>query len=419
MKVGMDTDYLKRVFLYFCAASLTVFLVFYFCYHLFNGFAPEIRTEMALEASAQDTLTLEGYLFRDETVVYSSFAGTVDYAVADGARVGIGDVLARVYAAADDGSIRRRTVEIDGQIKLLEASNIGEGVVISDTAATDARIDSLLYALRDDLADGRLDYARRELDGLLIQLNKREIITGGVQNYNDRIATLEAEKNALTARLSGSVQEITGTHSGYFFYGVDGYESLFDADALGTMTLDDFAVLKGTEPRPVSAGAVGKLLDSYTWYVAVPVERALLDRFDEGGHYRLTFPYNYNLTLEMTLARAVTEYEREDAVLVFACTSMPEGFSYLRVQNVEITMRAQSGLLVPEEAVRIVDGVTGVYILHGGKVEFRRIEILLQRDGDCIVDATLKAGKDEIPFLAPYEHIITAGKALYDGKVLN
>ena len=419
MKVGMDTEYLKRVFLYFCAAVLTVFLIFYFCYHLFNGFAPEITTEMAKEASAQDTLTLEGYLFRDEEVVYSSFGGTVNYAVADGERVGIGDVLARAYAASDDGRIRRRTAEIGEQIKLLESSNIGEGVVISDTSATDAKIDSLLYSLRDDLAEGQFDYARRELDGLLIQLNKREIITGKVQNYNDRIAALETEKAALTARLSGNVQEITGPRSGYFFYGVDGYERLFDADALGTMTLDDFAALRSAQPEAVPAGAVGKLLDNYTWYVAVPAERALLDRFDEGVRYRLTFPYNYNLTLDMTLERAVTEHEREDAVLIFACTSMPEGFSYLRVQNVEITMRAQSGILVPEEAVRIVDGVTGVYVLHGGKVEFRRIVILLQRDGDCIVDATLEAGKDEIPFLAVHEHIITAGKDLYDGKVLN
>lgn len=419
MKVGMDTDYLKRVLLYFCAAVLAVFLIFYFCYHLFNGFAPEITTEMAKEASAQDTLTLEGYLFRNEEVVYSSFGGTVNYAVADGERVGTGDVLARVYAASDDGSVRRRTAEIDEQIKLLEASNIGEGVVISDTSATDAKIDSLLYALRDDLAEGEFDYARRELDGLLIQLNKREIITGQVQNYNGRIAALEAEKGALTAQLSGNVQEIKGAHSGYFFYGVDGYERLFDADALGTMTLNEFAALRAAQPEAVPAGAVGKLLDSYTWYVAVPVDRDLLDNFDEGERYRLTFPYNYNLSLEMTLERTVAEYEREDAVLIFACSSMPEGFSYLRVQNVEITMRAKSGILVPEEAVRIVDGVTGVYILHGGKVEFRRIVILLQRDGDCIVDASLEAAKDEIPFLAVHEHIITAGKDLYDGKVLN
>ena len=59
MKLGMDTDYLKRVFLYFCAAVLTVFLMFYLCYHLFNGFAAEITVEMAQEASAEDTLTLE------------------------------------------------------------------------------------------------------------------------------------------------------------------------------------------------------------------------------------------------------------------------------------------------------------------------------------------------------------------------
>ena len=217
MKIGMDTDYLKQVLIYICTALLSILLIFYLVYHLFNGFSAEIRTETAVEASAQDTLLLEGYLFRNETIIRSSLSGTVDYAVADGERVGVGSVLANVYATADDGSIRRRVMAIDEEIALLKASNISEGVVISDTSATDARIDSLLYAIRGDLMSGRYDYARRETDSLLVQLNKREIITGAVKNYNSRIETLNAERAGLTARLYGHSQQITSAESGYFF----------------------------------------------------------------------------------------------------------------------------------------------------------------------------------------------------------
>lgn len=186
VKLGMDTKYLKTVLAYFLTAVCAVVLVFYFFYHLFNGFTADIETQTALLASENDILAAEGYLLRDETVIRANYGGAVDYAIADGERVGVGAVLANVYAASDDDGIRHRVIAIDEEIALLEASNIGEGVVISDTASTDEKIDDLLYTIRDNLTAGHFDYARRETDSLLIQLNKREIITGQVQNYNSR-----------------------------------------------------------------------------------------------------------------------------------------------------------------------------------------------------------------------------------------
>lgn len=418
MKLEMDTKYLKTVLAYFLTAVGAIILVFYFFYHLFNGFTAEVQTQTVYAASENDILTVEGYLLRDETVVRSSYGGAVDYAVSDGERVGVGAVLANVYAATDDGSIRHRVMAIDEEIALLEASSIGSGVVISDTTATDEKIEDLLYTIRDNLVSGRYDYARRETDSLLIQLNKREIITGQVQNYNSRIASLTAERAALTARLSGSSQQIKSSKSGYFFYGIDGYEAIFTTAKLKTLTLADFDAMRSASPAATSSEAVGKLVGSYIWYVAVPVAKTELDAFTDGETYSLTFPYNYNMTLTMTLERTLTEIDRDDALLIFSCSTMPEGFSYLRVQSIEITTRVRAGLRVPAEAIRVIDGETGVYILRGGKVEFRRVSVLLERDGDCIVDATLTADDGETAYLALYDEVITAGKDLYEGKVL-
>lgn len=63
---------------------------------------------------------------------------------------------------------------------------IGEGVVISDTASTVKRLTICCIRFGTISPRGHFDYARRETDSLLIQLNKREIITGQVQNYNSR-----------------------------------------------------------------------------------------------------------------------------------------------------------------------------------------------------------------------------------------
>lgn len=418
MRIGMDTKYLKTVLAYFLSAVCAVVLIFYLCYHLFNGFTPDMQIEPALEASERDRLTLDAYILRDETIVRADYGGTVDYAVSDGERVGVGALLATVYAASDDGDVRRRVLAIDDELEVLEASNIDDGVVVSGTASTDEKINSLLHTIRGHLISGRYDYARRETDSLLVQLNKREIIIGQVQSYSARIASLTAERNNLTARLAGGSKQLYSREPGYFFYGIDGYEGIFSASMLDTLTLDSFAALVETPAAPVPDEAIGKMVDSYVWYVAVPVGRTELDAFTTGEAYTFTFPYNYNLSLDMTLERALTEIGRDDALMIFSCNVMPEDFSYLRVQSVEITTHVQTGLRVPAEAVRVIDGVTGVYIMRGGMVEFRRISILLEREGECIVDATLTAEEGEIPYLALYDEIITAGKELYAGKVL-
>ncbi len=418
MKLGFDTKYLRSVLAYFLVAVAAVILIFYFCYHLFNGFTAEVQTVTAIEAEEADVLAREAYLMRDETLIRADYSGVVDYAVEDGERVGVNALLAEVYAAADDGSVRRRVEAIDEELALLAASNIGEGVIVSDTSATDTRISSLLYAIRGNLHNGNYDYARRETDSLLIQLNKREIITGKVQNYDARIAALTAERANLTARLQGASQTIRSTESGYFFYGADGYEEIFSVDKVARLTLDDFDAMRASPADPVSAQTVGKMISSYAWYIAVPMEKIELDAFAEGETYEVAFPYHYGLTLKMSLARVITETERDDALLIFSCTRMPEEFSYLRTQNVELTVRVREGLRVPAEAIRVIDGETCVYIVHGGKVELRRVRILLERDGDCIVEAGLTAPKDTTPYLALYEEIVVSGKDLYSGKVL-
>ena len=160
------------------------------------------------------------------------------------------------------------------------------------------------------------------------------------------------------------------------------------------------------------------MVSGYTWYLAVPVGKTELDRVAEGKGYAITFPYNYDLTLTLKLERSVTEIGHDDALLIFSCDVMPENFSYLRSQSVDIVTREHVGLRVPGDAVRVIDDVVGVYIVHGGRVEFRRIEILLERDGTYLVSADLTAGEDEIPYLALYDEIVTAGKDLYEGKIL-
>ena len=67
----MDLKYLKQVMFYFFTAILSVILLYYVCYHLFDGFAETISTVSAEKVTSSQSLTFDGYLFRSEEYLYS------------------------------------------------------------------------------------------------------------------------------------------------------------------------------------------------------------------------------------------------------------------------------------------------------------------------------------------------------------
>ena len=109
---------------------------------------------------------------------------------------------------------------------------------------------------------------------------------------------------------------------------------------------------------------------------------------------------------------------------------MPENFDYTRMQPVEISAVEYTGFEVPIEAVRVVNGFEGVYILDEVTVEFRRINIIYEGDGYVIctgdpddkipvTDETEVDVNDELyPWIEQNDIIVVSGTELYSGKVV-
>ena len=121
----------------------------------------------------------------------------------------------------------------------------------------------------------------------------------------------------------------------------------------------------------------------------------------------------------MYLYRILSDVGSDTSVLIFRTDILPEGFSYLRNQTVQVVKSSFTGYRVPVSAVRIVDGVKGVYILRGSKVLFRKIEPLFEYDGYLIVKERDESAADRASWLAKNDFVIVKGKDLYDGKIVN
>ncbi|MDP4164946.1 MAG: HlyD family efflux transporter periplasmic adaptor subunit, partial [Bacillota bacterium] len=83
----------------------------------------------------------------------------------------------------------------------------------------------------------------------------------------------------------------------------------------------------------------------------------------------------------------------------------------------KVIIPGQAGLRVPKTALRtsVVNGaeVSGVYVLIGPEMEFRRVDVLMT-DGDYVICNNNK--KDG--WLQLYDHVIVSGKNLDNDRVI-
>lgn len=407
---------------YLVSIVVSVIAVIYLGYHFINSFGTELTTEYALQVTENDVMEFDAYILRNETVVNATASGGVGYNYPDGTKVKIGAEIASIYGGTSHANedTRDEIIALDDKIELLMESNDISGLAASDTSTLDNRIDEYYMTIRKSAEESVYDNLPKRRDELLTLLNKRQVITGRVESFDPVIENLSAEREVLTASLDNVSETVISPAAGFFYSSLDGYESIFTADAAKNMSLAAFDKMLASEPVNYASTAIGKITTDFTWYIVIETTRDELRYYNEGYNYRIGFPYNNDVQLVMNLTDVVAPDGETRVLLLFSCNNIPEDFSFRRMQPVEIVRSSYTGYKVPISAVRLLDDRMGVYILVGNTVDFRYIDVLLESDGYYIVAPQDPENDDEYyTKLGLYDLIITAGKNLSVGKMIS
>lgn len=425
-----DKRYLRHMLAFFFSGVLTVGLVIYIGYHLAGGSSSSLTLVDASYKDAVRLIQADGYILRDETLLYAASAtsGSVTPAVTDGTRLSLYGKAADIYVN-NLPDVTARISEIDQQLALVEQS-MNEKMSLVNTSGLESTIFRSIESIRS-LAEGRnLGDAVTMRSTLLVQIKRRDLVKGA--DYAAQEASLRTEKQQLTAQLGACLESVYTPLSGYYYTDVDGYESIFTAQGLENLSYEDFMAKTTAEPAPAarSTVCVGKVAKDFRWYLACPVSKKEAAQMVDGGQYDVTFPYNGNKTLSMALYCVIPELPGANAVVVFRSTQIPSDFDYTRMQPVLIHTAEYHGFEIPQSALRILDGWEGVYILDEVTVDFRRVHIAYEGDGYYIVTGEDPAvdvdtvGEDTEAQACPYDFIrmndvvIAEGRGLYVGKVV-
>ncbi len=416
----MDTEYLKKVGIYVLCTVLCIGIVFYFGYHVWHSFTKEIETEAATQITYEETIEAEGYIFRTESpITGTGSAKSVVPTVSEGEHIRKGGSVAKMYSAFAPDTVAK-IAQIEKQIELLSRYSNIEDISLRDTKGIDDEIDSILSEMRGLSDTGNARDAVELRQALVSAVGERAVLTGGYSDPGSEIKELEAEKAELIKGLGSMLGTVYTPVSGFYYSEADGYEEIFSAELLEDIGISELRELLTSSPKESSNG--GKTVTKSRWYLVCMIDESEKNTYKAGSTCTVKFK-NTELSLKMDVETVL--YDKEGAALILSTNTMPEGFDFLRIQDVEIVKHEYTGLKVPTNAVRMINGETGVYILDVSTVSFRKVEILYMTDNSYIVklpDSTQSDEEDEeskkTRSLRLHDSIIVEGKGLYEGRII-
>ena len=395
---------------------LSAFIIVYIVIQLVSNLTVEVEFEFAEKTTLSETIEKEAYLVRNETVLHSGADGIVTYFVKESEKVAANEIIANVYHSSEAVTIQNRIREIDSKLDILQKSAVDTGYLTSDVSKINSKIYNSLVQMKLALANHRVSLTSQYKEELLVNFNKRQLITNNKKSFSDRIEELQAEKASLTDDLQNPLSSVVTEKAGYFSTLLDGYESVFTVPRIQSLTVDSFHEMLQEPPKDYGQDAIGKIITDFDWYTLSEMSKEEASLFTVGKSYSLVFLGATRDTIQATLHRVISQTDTDRVVLVFLIEEIPTDFDYTRHQNIRISYREYTGLSVPKGALRIVNGTEGVYVLSGNQVEFKKTEII--HTGESLYICT-PADWQHREFLALHDRIIVSGKDLYVGKIVD
>lgn len=388
-------------------AVLAAVLV-YFAVQLYNYLSDPVNTTLVVAGQAEDTIALNGWLLRDEEVLPAQ-NGTLSRVRQEGERVGVGQVLARVYA--NDGALQTVSQIETLELQLQQLQFALTSYLNPDAALKlDTSITGDILTLRQSLTGGDYTAAEGDIAPLKAAVLKRDHSYASQEEIQTEIKSVEGQIKSLEASLSGTT--VTARTSGTYSAVCDGYETVLTKAFLEDVTPGKLARL-----RPVDEQSnMGKLIYGDTWYYVVTLPEEQASYLKSQGAVTLRFAKGFDQNIRMQVV-SVSAPEDGQAAVTLSCRKYLAQTTLLRHQAADVILRTYEGLRVPSNALRVSEeGVTGVYCVDGSTAAFRPVTVLYQGQGYALVQPA--EGASDTQTLRVGDEVIATAGALSDGKVI-
>ncbi len=389
------------------AVLITTFIV----YQYYASVYTSISTESAVSFEQTDGIDGTATFIRNEVTVSDNTEGTVHFLVANGEKIASGGTIANIYENDSASAAASRIVEIDKQLDLIADIEGYNDSTAVDVDTINERINDHLNSFIYKTSDSRFSDLGTDVADLLTMMTRKQVAIGEQNDFSLLKDSLTKEKESLKASVGTPKSYIYSDTAGYFVSNADGYETKLTTEDLSIYTPE---YLKKVKEESVGENVIGKIVYDYEWYIAVPVT------LNDSRYFRVgdTLDVKTNISSGARLSTVVEciniSEKGDEAILILRCNEMNSDLASVRTADITVVKKEYSGIMVKSDAIRIVDGKTGVYVVSGIEAKFVETEIIFS-DADYHI-CTLNTSDSSK--LRLYDKIIVKGRNLYDGKII-
>ena len=397
------------------AILLSVFLLGYAGYQLWQFFYHPYQTEITVSASVNESLHVSGLAVRTETLIENEYGGSVSYVYEDAARVLKNKPIAYTHSSTETVNKMAQVTELEKKISNLQEASSGVAQLYGSSEFINDQIRDAMLLYSKTVNDTNLSNFGSVKDSLLLAINKKTALTGKTNYFEERILILQSEKDELEAEISADEAEtVLSPRNGYFISEIDGFENLINKEMIDEMTVAEIESVMERDVVTVEQ-KVGKIADNHKWYYLIAVSEEEASLFNEGKKLEVGFD-GINHSFDFVVDKKIKDDTSEKTIVVLLCETFTSEVASLRQVNADIIFSTTSGLRVSSDAVRF-DGNQnmGVYILDREEVKFRKIDILYTGT-DYMIVRWNAAAKDSLQL---FDEVFVGGSDLYVGKVVS
>jgi len=403
----------KEAFKKILCIFIVVLAVAYIGFHAFTAAYTAVATEKALAYTAYDMVETKAYALRDESIIYSNQSGVAVNGVEDGTKVAATTVVKRIFSSTDAAQAYQSLQTVNADIDYYETIHLHQQIHNIDKTTNDNNLKTTYYDILNAFDANDLSSAFSDVRNMELYITRRQLLVGETFELSQTISDLKAQRDILVSKAQYS--DVTAGKVGYYSGTVDGYENVLSYDDVDKITMSQIETALNATPSAVDSSAVGKINESFTWYFLCVVDTASISGVSTGDMIEINLPFQDIDVFEMKV-KSITNADAENCVLVLESTLMNDKLSNLRVETVQLRLAKYSGVRIRSQALRTdADGNTGVYVLLGNLVIFRKTECLYTGKDYMVVTYS---GADKDSTLEIYDSVIYEGKNLYDGRVL-
>jgi len=398
-------------------------VVFMFAIHIVIAIIESpIRISVVERSSLEDVLNLDGYIFREQHLIYSSVGGVLEAAISDGERVGRGERVAVVYMGSIPADVMERLRRINEQMAGNAVSGLQRELFVHDPIAFERReIATETTAIIEAVyfRDGeRLSSARRALDDLI---EKRNLALGIAPPERVTMAELQQQRHEIEQSYGISSVDLIAPSAGVFVSVIDGLEDYLQSGRIRDLMpgdideINEIPLVHNSDVVPERAAA--KIVNNLEWYFVAVVDTVRIHPLTQGNAVELRFFDIADRRIAGTVAYISPDQDGRSVIAVLVRGYVDSIYSLSRV-SVDLIRQTHRGLRVETSALRFnEEGQAGVFVLRHGRASFREINILHSANDWMIIEEVIDPFRAET-VVRGFDQVIISSRDLTDGDVV-